>query len=170
MSNRACSVCERPERQEIDNALAVGVPGEELVRKYPPLTAMSVSRHRRNHLVPGLAVVLKKQQAKEERGYRTTAQRIEDLYLRAERILNEAEAQGQGSLALAGVRELRGLVELLAKITGELDDRPQVQVLNVQTSPEWVDLRSLILQALGPYPEAALAVARALDSPKTITA
>jgi len=37
-----------------------------------------------------------------------------------------------------------------------------VQVLNLSTSPEWIDVRSRILAALAPYPEARIGVAEAL--------
>lgn len=53
-------------------------------------------------------------------------------------------------------------MELLAKLTGELDERPQVNVLNVSASPEWLGIQSSMLEALAPYPEARTAVAGAL--------
>jgi len=77
-------------------------------------------------------------------------------------VLASAEAEGKAALSLAAIRELRGLVELLAKITGELDDRPQVQIVNVTTSPEWLQVRGALMGALRPYPDAARAVAGSL--------
>jgi hypothetical protein len=53
-------------------------------------------------------------------------------------------------------------LETIAKITGELNERPVVNVLNVAASPEWIELRSRILAALEPHPDARLAVAAAL--------
>jgi hypothetical protein len=50
-------------------------------------------------------------------------------------------------------------LELLGKLAGELQSAPQVNIL---ISPEWVRLRTLILEALEPYPDARLAVAGAL--------
>jgi hypothetical protein len=54
-------------------------------------------------------------------------------------------------------------VELLAKLSGELDERPQVNILNVAASPEWLATQAAMLQALAPFPEARLAVAGALQ-------
>ena len=51
-------------------------------------------------------------------------------------------------------------IELQAKLIGELDDRPQVNLL---VAPQWLELRVQILAALQPYPEARLAVAEALS-------
>ena len=56
------------------------------------------------------------------------------------------------------------VAKLLAKLTGELDERPQVQVLNVAASPEWAETRARMLHALQPFPEARQAVALALTT------
>lgn len=55
-------------------------------------------------------------------------------------------------MALRAVAELRALLELKAKITGELDERPAVSV-NVQQSQASILARSVIFEALEPYPE-----------------
>lgn len=43
------------------------------------------------------------------------------LYARAFEILQKAEKAGQLETALKAIRELRGIVELLAKLSGELE-------------------------------------------------
>src|SRR3954453_21307670 len=58
-----------------------------------------------------------------------------------------------------GVRETRGCLELLAKLLGELDERPQVNLL---LAPEWRTVRGALLAALAGFPEARAAVARQL--------
>jgi len=59
-------------------------------------------------------------------------------------------------LVLKTAAQLKGQTELLAKLLGELDESPKVNIL---VSPEWVQVRAVLLGALGPYPEARLAVA-----------
>jgi hypothetical protein len=49
---------------------------------------------------------------------------------------------------------------LLAKLLGELDERP---VVNLTLSPEWLELRAVIIGALEPHPEAREAVVRAIE-------
>jgi hypothetical protein len=63
-------------------------------------------------------------------------------------------------MALSAIREARGNLELLAKLLGELDERP---MLNLNISPEWLELRAVIVEALEPYSEARGAVLSALE-------
>ncbi len=55
--------------------------------------------------------------------------------------------------------QLKGQIELLAKLLGELSDAPTI---NIVMSPEWVALRRSIQSALIPYPEALAAVVTAV--------
>jgi len=54
---------------------------------------------------------------------------------------------------------LQGQLELVAKLIGELQ---QEGTVNIILAPEWVEMRTVILTALVPYPDARLAVAHAL--------
>jgi hypothetical protein len=64
-------------------------------------------------------------------------------------------------LVLQTAKRLEGAVELLARIRGEIKD---TTVLNLTMTAEWVEIRTVILQALEPHPAARLAVAGALES------
>lgn len=86
---------------------------------------------------------------------------VRDLQARTLAILDKAEAAGRLGTAVMAIKEARGNLELLAKLLGELDDRPQVNVL---VTPAWVELRGRILVALALYPEARTAVVEALDA------
>jgi hypothetical protein len=81
------------------------------------------------------------------------------LKRRASRILRKTEKDGDHRTSLAAIRELRGVIELLAKLSGELRDGPTVNVL---VSPQYQILQQTILQSLAPYPDARVAVAKAL--------
>jgi hypothetical protein len=85
--------------------------------------------------------------------------RIEALQAKTLAILSNAEAKGDHSLALKAIAEARRNLELLAELTHELDRSPK---LNILMTPDWVRLRTVILQALLPYPEARQQVAGAL--------
>jgi regulator of replication initiation timing len=52
LSPQACTVCEHPERREIDRALGGGEPGRGVARRFG-LAEASVRRHRSNHLAAG---------------------------------------------------------------------------------------------------------------------
>lgn len=86
--------------------------------------------------------------------------RVESLQARALSILDAAENTGELRTALGAIREARGNLELLAKLLGELDERP---VVNLYLSPEWLELRAVIIGALEPYGEARESVLRALE-------
>jgi hypothetical protein len=70
---------------------------------------------------------------------------VRDLQRRALEILDKAEEAGELRTALGAIREARGNLELLAKLLGELDERP---VVNLNLSPEWLELRAVIVAAL----------------------
>lgn len=74
-------------------------------------------------------------------------------------LLMKAEQSGDLRTALAGVREARACLELLAEMSQAIDRRP---TLNLLVAPEWLHTRSTLLDALRPYPEARAAVAASL--------
>lgn len=78
---------------------------------------------------------------------------------KASAVLKAAEEGGRLHLSLGAIRELRGIVELLARIIGELDEQPVHQTLNLFTSPEYLEFRTTALKALEPFPEARVALA-----------
>jgi hypothetical protein len=82
-----------------------------------------------------------------------------NLQRRASDILDKAEAVGELRTALSAIREARGNLELLAKISEKLDERPATNVL---VSAEWVSVRTAMIEALGFHPEARVAVAERL--------
>ncbi|HEV2125084.1 MAG TPA: hypothetical protein VGW38_20230 [Chloroflexota bacterium] len=74
-------------------------------------------------------------------------------------ILNEARQSGKPALALQAIDRIHKQIELQAKLLGDLDERPQVNVL---VSPEWQQVRSVILSTLAPFAEARTALAARL--------
>jgi hypothetical protein len=73
--------------------------------------------------------------------------------------LNKARTSGDGELVLRSVDRVLKQLELQAKLLGQLDERPQVSLL---LAPEWVAVRTTLLNALAPHPAARADVARAL--------
>jgi hypothetical protein len=74
-------------------------------------------------------------------------------------LLAKAEEDGDLRTALAGVREAARCLELVAKMTGLIDQTVQV---NIALSAEFTMIRTTILAALAPHPEARAAVVSAL--------
>jgi hypothetical protein len=113
-------------------------------------------RHKAEHVPATLA---KAQEAREVARADDLLAGVRALQTRTLAILNAAEASEQHRTALSAIREARSNLELLAKLLGELDDRPAV---NLVLSPEWLELRAVVVGALEPHPDARGAVLRAL--------
>jgi hypothetical protein len=97
-----------------------------------------------------------------EQGPATALDRLEDLYGRAVTVLERAEDAGNTAQQLGAIREARGLVETIARVTGELREAPAVAV-NVLASPDVARLTVALMTALSPFPAARIAAAEALD-------
>ena len=101
-----------------------------------------------------------------------------EIHHNAEEMLKSAKASGDIGMAIkAGFLALKcddsscKTIEQQSRILGIIKDQQtinvntQVNQLNILQSPEWVELRSTILQALEPYELARSAVVLALSSP-----
>lgn len=155
---RRCTICDHPERQAIDRQLVAGESANRRIAAQYGVTEASLRRHKAEHLT---ATLLKAQEAAEVAHADDLLDKVRALEKDARRIRDKAEAEGDYKTALSGIRELTRIVELLAKLLGELDERPQVNVL---LAPQWLNVRSVLLAALAPYPQARTSVAEALRS------
>ncbi len=61
---------------------------------------------------------------------------LHQLTLEAKRLKAKAEREGDLRTALAAVRELCRIVELVARLRGELGERVETKILNVNLDPE----------------------------------
>jgi hypothetical protein len=87
---------------------------------------------------------------------------LEDLHtIRTETmaVLREARASGANEQALKAIARLERQIELAGRLAGELQDAPSV---NIQMSPEWIQIRAALLKALEPHPAAKSAVVEVL--------
>ena len=152
---RSCTVCAHPKREGIDRAL-VGGASNRSVASLHDVSEAAVRRHKGKHLPAKLVMA---QAAEEVAEADTLLDQVKGLQARAYALLDKAEEAGELRTALSAIREARGNLELLAKLLGDLDERP---VTNVLVSAEWVTVRTAMMEALSPYPQARLAVAERL--------
>jgi hypothetical protein len=153
---RSCTVCEHAGREAIDRAL-VGDASNRSVASLYDVSEAAVRRHKANHLPAKLVMAT---QAEAVAQADNLLDQVRDLQQSTLDILAEAEQSKQYRTALSAIREARSNLELLAKLLGELDERP---VVNLHISPEWLELRAVIVGALEPYSEARGAVLRAIE-------
>ena len=156
---RLCSICAHPAKNRINEQLVDETPFVEIAKEYG-LSLGAINRHRKKHLPAaaarsGKAVVVAD----------GLMDRLAELNSKAEDVYQRSLALKNYTAAIGAVRELRGLTELYAKITGELQAQT-VNFNNITISPEWVSLRSAILNALAPYPDAHRAVVLAIGDGK----
>lgn len=158
MANK-CQVCVHPEVKAINEAIVNGVRMRELVEQYG-LSRGSLYRHKNKHLPKA---IVKAQEVKEVAVADSLLGQVKDLQAKTLGILSRHEGKND-RIALSAIREARSNLDLLGRILGEIDDSPKVAVL--VANPEWVHLRTLIIEALEPYPEAKRAVVYAIQSAK----
>jgi transposase-like protein len=154
---RRCTVCDHSEMHSIDEALVSGAPYRSVAKRFG-LSESAVYRHKTEHLPTHL---LKAKEAQEVAQADDLLEQVRHLQDHALDILERAEKAGDLRTALSAISQARGNLELLGKLAGELDERP---VVNLNVSPEWMELRTMIVGALEPHPAAHKAVLRALES------
>jgi hypothetical protein len=134
-----------------------GVSVRDLSSRYGTLGRMALQRHKDNHLPQTL---VKAHEEEDVRHALDVVKQLKAINGAAITILRDARAQGDSDVALKAIDRIHRQIELQAKLLGELDDRPQVNVL---ISPEWQALRGAILAALAPFPDARVAVANRIS-------
>lgn len=150
-------MCGHPQRVEIDKLLApTDANFAAISRQFAGISEDALKRHKESHIAASL---VKAEDIKEVAEANTLLADIRTLREKATTILEKAEKAGDLKTALLGIREARSCIELLAKVEGQLHDGPQITIIN---NPEWVELRTLIISALEPYPDAREAVVLAI--------
>jgi len=152
---QACTICTHPERDELDRAILANEPNRRIASRCD-VSEIALRRHKAGHIRPTL---VRASDAAEVARADSLLGQLAELRADARRIGGKAEALGELKTALAGVRELVRIVELTAKLVGELDERP---VVNILVATEWLAVRAELLDVLRGYPEARQAVAARL--------
>lgn len=152
---RVCSICTHPERPVIDRALVTGEPYRRIAQRCG-VSPDAVNRHKRDHLPAAMV------QAATETDVRQALDvvaQLKAINAAALIVLRDARGTGDGALALKAIDRIQRQIELQAKLLGDLDERP---VVNVLVQPEFQRVQVAIVAALAPYPEARAAVGDAL--------
>ncbi len=154
--SRSCTICSHPAREIIDSALVRRVPYRNLAERFS-VSQTALSRHLNDHLAEYV------RQALSEYGHDKGVKVLDKLAAMLERLdafLDKAEQREDALEFRAVASEWRKQLELIAKLQGELAQEGTVTIIN---SPEYIEARTLIIQALEPYPQARGAVVRALE-------
>jgi hypothetical protein len=106
-----CKTCMSTRRREIDKHLLLGMPSSK-VAKASGLSEKSIDGHRRRHLP---------WRPQNFRVASSVGEQLEDLKFEAQRLQALGECGESVSHALAALRERRAILELEARMGGQLD-------------------------------------------------
>lgn len=154
---RVCTICAHPDRREIETCLVDSVPFRIIASRFGT-SSTSLQRHKTEHL-PGKIVQAKAAQEIEEAD--DLLSQVQALRRKSLELLDKAERAGDYRTALAGVKEARACIETLLEVEGKLDRKP---TFNITLSPQWIEMRTVIVTALASHPEARQAVTTALET------
>src|SRR5829696_1222940 len=155
---RTCTVCIHEKRYEIDSILVErSKPYRDMAGQFG-VSKTAIGRHvSEGHISELIALAADAASAAQAD---TLLDRVEALQSRTLAILEASEETREHGTALAAIREARRNLELIGEVTKELDRTPS---LNLHLNPEWMEVRTAIVLALDPHPEARQSVLRALD-------
>lgn len=91
--------------------------------------------------------------------------RIARLAQEADTYLAETKANGNLDQRAKALKTCREFLEILGRHLGLFAPTTAVQI-NLTENPEWKKIRTILVDALTPYPEASIAVADALREAK----
>ncbi len=153
---RDCSVCVHEDRNIIDQRLISGTPTRQIADEFG-VGRESVNRHKKNHLPVEL---LKSKRLAEISAADNLIERVESLFDKALSLLGQAEGEKKFSATASLLKEARSSLELIGKISGELKSGT---VVNLTYSPQWTELRNVLITTLEPHPEIKAEVVQALE-------
>lgn len=153
---RNCSVCMHPKVEAINLALLSGsLPLRRIADKYG-VSVGAVHRHKQ-HIQP------LKEEVIEVSDPSAVMRQIQELNQRADLLYRSAVQANDRLNTVRALKELREILSLYARLTGELSAQQNVVHQHLHITPEWASLRSVMLNALQPYPEARAALVAALE-------
>ena len=170
----ACQVCNSPHRHSVDVAQAHGL-GHDAIGKRFDLSPHSVQRHGKNHLSPQMMAAV--QHALHPSAIDLDALKVSEgenllhnLVHQRARLANHIElavAIGDPGAAIRGEGAITTNLQLVSKLLGVLVNVHETRHQHILTHPDYLRLREVLLRALAPFPEARIAVGRALAGIET---
>jgi len=156
-----------PQSEEIIRRLTTGEEYSKIVQDFPDISWFDLDYYQKNKLPELLSksndlksLADEIEQADVHKGD-TYLQLIIGLQKKALDALEQQDASSNPKAWAMVSREARGYLELLGKALDRIRDTPPAQI-TIINNPEWVELRTLIIGALEPYPAAREAVIDAI--------
>jgi hypothetical protein len=150
-------ICTYPERAKIESALVSGTPYRVIASQFG-VGNNSVQRHADEHVK---AEIAEHKEVRDEAQALDVVKQLRTINHYALTVMSEARSSGNPELLLKAIDRVQRQIELQAKLLGDLDERPQINIL---VSSDWLTIRAVLMAALLPYAEARLAVSAALTT------
>ena len=175
-----CTVCSHPERHRIELLRLAGTPTDTIVERYPDLKRDAVYRHMIRHVDAETKAAIVADIPLSELAERATAEghSLIDYFQITRSIAMSAMQRAAavndhtGTAALA--KRVIEVNQAIGRLTGELLNSAPVRNYTNNTiimgGPAMSQLETMLLEVLGPFPDALRAVVnglRALDGPTT---
>jgi len=157
-----CTICSHEDVRKINSLLMQTDSNRRIAAQYS-LAEASIRRHKKNHLSKQIARAEKKAEQKTVLTAQQILQEAQGLFNDMRGLLDDLKTKGTDSeLTMKAHRECNRSLELLARLLGQLET---VQTINVFLNPIFLQVRTKIVKALAPFPEARGAVVDALTDP-----
>lgn len=151
-----CTICNSPDRESIDHLIVSGVSNRSILAQYPSFSLGAIQRHKKH--IPAALTQAKKvetvTQADDLLG------QVRALLTQAKEITNEARTTGDLKTALLGIGKVKDLLELLLKVTGELES---TNTVNIFINPQFQQVQTILLRELEQHPDIRERVTMALQ-------
>ena len=115
---RSCTICRHSQREQINQALVAGMVQLQVAERWK-VSKDSVSRHVLSNHVPRNVIMGSDAPSEEDE---PILDRLQELIGFARSIMKRAQETNQLTAAINAVRELARIFELMARLTGQLDE------------------------------------------------
>jgi hypothetical protein len=129
--SRKCCICNHDRRQEIEHTLLRGESHRVVAQQFT-VPRGAVARH----LKHVSAAVTEARKLREVEDGKNILTQLRELSSQAEQLRARADRAGDYRTALVALREKTRLVELEARLTGELNEKPETKIVNVTLDAE----------------------------------
>lgn len=152
-----CGVCRHPDHREYERQILTCEVTQKQAAERMGVHRSSLSRHMRICVAKRFTQLVKPEPTQVDGLNVINA--LTSSHQTTLEILRDSLNEGDRKTALMALQTEIKQLDLIAKVTGQLDDTPTVNLL---LSPEYLTLKQVVVTALLDYPEARLEVSDAL--------
>lgn len=141
---RPCTVCTHEKRAEIDAALVAGESFRPLATRFA-IGECAVKRHAKNHLVEPVAAAVEARRVEVVEQGENLVEALRDLRKQAAELCEAARNDADIRAALLAIARQEKLIELQARMLGEIEERVRV---DIRMHPDFEIARGLLVETV----------------------